>query len=617
MPTKIISTFLLFSVIVIITAEDCKASINNCRKCDPFGKLCLQCTEDIYIPDENGGCIPSGKCLLGKNYCNECSPDGNICSICETGYFPDENGGCSDTDNCEISLKGECLKCKENFKLINGNKFCKYMFSDDLLNCEYVNEETGLCESCKEGYFLNQDDKKCSNTDNCVESFFGICQLCVVRYYLDKRENLCILANITALNHCKVSLDGNTCDECLDGYYFSEKEKICVETKLCYELEENLKCASCIEGYFLTEKNLACVKDENCIDGNKDLAVCTLCDENYYLDTTDYLCKSNKENNKFINCKFGEEKCFECLENFYLGEDSKCTKTDNCLSSEKGVCIQCSENYYLDLDNRCTKTENCIHSDENSFVCYECEDGFFYNKTSEKCEKFVESLENCKITDKTGKICGECKKNYYLSLLDNLCYDNNEKGVFYKCAKTDINATLCDYCEDGYYSGSQDNLCTKVQGCSFVENEERCLQCDDYYCLDMKTGICIDNDYEPTNEKGFIYFNCNKTNDEGTACVECLSDGMIIKNGICYNIEDCEEINGENCLKCNSVENRTFTDFCLNKDFGCVTSYTLDCHTCDNSYNFDECNKCKEGFKFDGNNSCVEIEEESEEEEKE
>ena len=34
------------------------------------------------------------------------------------GYYPDENGGCSYTKNCEVSYKGNCIKCKEDFILI-------------------------------------------------------------------------------------------------------------------------------------------------------------------------------------------------------------------------------------------------------------------------------------------------------------------------------------------------------------------------------------------------------------------------------------------------------------------------------------------------------------------
>ena len=75
-------------------------------------QLCIRCDKDIFSPDENGGCIPSGKCIFGNNYCQECDESQKFCETCEIGLFPDENGGCSFINNCELSYKGKCLKCK-------------------------------------------------------------------------------------------------------------------------------------------------------------------------------------------------------------------------------------------------------------------------------------------------------------------------------------------------------------------------------------------------------------------------------------------------------------------------------------------------------------------------
>ena len=66
-----------------------------------------------------------------------------------------------------------------------------------------------------------------------------------------------------------------------------------------------------------------------------------------------------------------------------------------------------------------------------------------------------------------------------------------------------------------YYIGYLDNKCTKVEGCMISENEDRCLLCDDIYCLNKKTGLCMDNQYiEDENYK--FYYKCNITNDEGS-----------------------------------------------------------------------------------------------------
>ena len=82
---------------------------------------------------------------------------------------PDNNGGCSYIINCDISYRGLCLKCLDNFILIGPGedyKFFKSIYSNDLRNCKTINEENGVCSECEEGYFLDRDDFKCSKTEN-------------------------------------------------------------------------------------------------------------------------------------------------------------------------------------------------------------------------------------------------------------------------------------------------------------------------------------------------------------------------------------------------------------------------------------------------------------------
>ena len=140
----------------------CQQRKNNCSKCNYLNNLCVKCDNEVYIPDENGGCQGAKKCFMGKNYCSECSEVGNICQKCEVGYFPDENGGCSYTDNCQISYKGKCLKCKEEFILTGINKdnnylICKSLNSEDFKNCDNIDINKGKCSKCKEGYYLKKE----------------------------------------------------------------------------------------------------------------------------------------------------------------------------------------------------------------------------------------------------------------------------------------------------------------------------------------------------------------------------------------------------------------------------------------------------------------------------
>ena len=161
-------------------SPNCIEGENYCLKCNPISKVCFKCEKDIFIPDENGGCIGSKKCLKGENYCVECDIINSLCETCEEGYFPDQNGGCSYTDNCEISYRGKCLNCTEDYVLIGGNaidteleiKFCKPLNSEDLKNCEKINIKKGFCEQCIEGYFLSKGDNKCIKMEHCYESIF-------------------------------------------------------------------------------------------------------------------------------------------------------------------------------------------------------------------------------------------------------------------------------------------------------------------------------------------------------------------------------------------------------------------------------------------------------------
>ena len=98
-------------------------------------------------------------------------------------------------------------------------------------------------------------------------------------------------------------------------------------------------------------------------------------------------------------CKIADEKCYECISGTYLGKDNKCSLSKNCLESDKGICIQCLDNYHLDLENKCTNIDKCIYIDytSNFFeTCLECEDNYYYNITSRKCEKEYEYFENVK-----------------------------------------------------------------------------------------------------------------------------------------------------------------------------------------------------------------------------
>ena len=584
----------------------CKEGLNNCKRCDPLTNLCVKCDLDIYSPDEKGGCSPLGKCLSNKNYCQECDDEEKNCKNCEVGFYPDSNGACSFIKNCEISYKGYCLKCIQDYILIGeeqGIKICKYLYSEDLQKCEIINNKTGLCDTCEKDYFLNSGDKKCSEIENCYESIYGRCLSCNRGFYLNIKTGSCNY-QYGSLLFCKETIDGKKCDKCDDDFFFDEKGN-CTSVNYCSEGMFN--CKKCIDGYFLSKDKNSCTKEENCYSGDKFYGICNYCIENYYIDLKDRKCKLNKEDKDFNNCiKIENDFCILCENGYNLSEDGKCTTTKNCAEVLNGKCITCSDNYYLGLDNRCSNIKHCIYSD-SIFQCKECEDGYYYNSTSQICLQYTEEFENCKLTTFNGSYyCYYCKTGFYINQTDHLCYNNKEENEFFKCLMTDMNGEYCINCEDNYYIGYKDHKCSKIYGCEISENEEKCLECDNRHCLDVKTGKCENNE-EIKDEEQKLYYRCKKTNEEGNACEICLDEYELSNEGYCVDKIHCIEEKDGVCVKCQS--NNQYSS-CLNKYFGCVPTSYMKCIECNNNLDFDICTKCRGDYKLNDDGICVKIEDE-------
>ena len=593
-------SFIIFAFHFLnILSQKCEELQNFCKKCNSLTNLCVNCEFKILTPDKKGGCMGVKICKLGENYCNECDEDEILCKVCENGLFQDENGGCSFTNNCEFSYKGVCLKCKEDFILIgkeNGFRFCKSLLSADLKNCKNINITTGFCEDCDEKYFLNEIDKKCTKTENCSESNYDLCSKCISGYYLDKKKEKCIKQEKEFL-HCKLTLDSKKCEECDDDYFFDEEKK-CTNTKFCLKSENN-KCNECISDYYLTEDGESCSNDKHCKRGDKETGICNWCSNNYYLKKNDYICLNDEDKKEYKYCKIVSDKCEKCDYGYKFAEDGKCTKTNNCSETDNGDCIECSTGYYLGLDGKCSDKKHCIYSSINS-DCIECEDGYVWNNYNQKCDSTEEKFENCRIT-LDAEICSDCKKEYYLNITDRLCYDNTKKNDFYKCRR--VIDDICQECEDGYFYGYNDNKCSKIDKCIESKDENSCIKCLQYNCLDLKEGKCIGNEEILEEEKKF-YFICEKTNKEGNACEKCEEGLILNENGLCVNQKDCIEEKNNECLKCENKE-YSWLNSCLNDLFGCVDTYAKNCLKCDDIFDFDSCTECLEGFTMNDNGECV------------
>ena len=605
---KLINIIIIFLILkTCIFLPTCMEGENYCSKCNPVTNLCVKCSLPVLIPNENGECIGAKKCSPGINNCLSCTLKGDLCEICENKLFPDENGGCSYTSNCEVSFRGNCLKCKENFALIGQNiKICKSLNSEDLRNCESFDENSGMCQKCLNNTFLNNGDSRCSSIENCMESSLGICKKCNYGYYLNKKENKCKLQRDDDLYFCSESLDGKICDKCEEDCFFDD-EGNCFGIRHCSKGVTFSECQKCKEGYYLTEFLYSCTTEKNCYEGDIYLGLCKKCKENYFIDFNDGKCKSNQEDTDYKYCsKADKGHCYYCSFGYDLGEDLKCSSTRHCSESELGKCIVCRDGFYLGKDNRCTTVERCAYS---NFIeeCVECEENYYYDRTDRSCKIAEGNFTNCNATY-NGKYCDLCKKDFYLNKTDKICYSNKERGNYYKCAVADFHFSdfSCISCIDGYYYGDKYNLCNKIEGCekSEEENENICVECDDLHCLDLKTGLCVKN-YEIENEEKIFYFECNITNEEGTKCEICNIGLNLDENGNCVDLENCEEFNEDKtCKICKKSEDE---NYCLNKIFGCYGLYDKFCLECNDILNLNKCTKCVEGYEIGRFGLCTEI----------
>jgi len=596
----------------------CLEGENNCIKCNYLTKLCIKCSLDIYIPDNKGGCVPSKTCSLGKNYCNKCSDDLNKCAVCDDGYFPDENFGCSYTDNCELSYKGECLKCKDNFILIGkGNTnskinnfiLCKSLYSDDLIFCEDIDMINGVCKKCKEGFYLGKGDNKCTEIENCFESSLGICTKCIRNYYFNRKQNKCLKQEEGTLYKCLETFNGKDCDICDDDYYLAKDGKCC-QNNFCSKVGNSSQCLECINDYYPSVYNSVCSSTKNCYKADTDTGLCLSCLNDFCLDYKDGQCKPNNENNKLKYCRTANDYCFDCFYPYFLGEDLQCSSTRHCAESENGTCISCSDNYYLGLDNICSNIKNCIYSDEY-YRCIQCIDKYYLDYKNEKCLPEKENFTNCQYTDYKGELCDKCREDFYLNKKDYLCYSNLVSNNFYKCEETDENGEFCNKCAKNYNLGKKFKRCTKIEGCEISSDEKNCEVCDEDHVLIVNSGKCEINNKIIDDSKIF-YYKCNRTNKEGDACEICLDGFILNEYGICVDNNHCTMIVNEICEQCQKKEEDNY-NYCSNPYLGCVETSLENCAKCNDIFDFNKCSKCLSGYQLNEKNKCDKIEEEKDE----
>ena len=333
-----------------LSNHQCLKCSENCKTCTELSYLCTSCKDGLFL--ENN------QCSSCNSSCRTCEETSNKCTGCNSDKFLYENQCYECATHCTTYKEGECscLTCENKFE--NVNYQCKEC--ENATTCSQYENNKCICERCVAGYYLL--DGKCLNCDSNCETCQSLptkCTSCKNNYFLsdnecyectdckEKEENSCKCLSCTEgkyleNNQCKncsfpcksCETEPNRCQTCEDGYYYDHYQCISCHNrcKTCNSGsigENNHNCQSCKDEFVFHENNCLNECPEKYYENNKECFLCnqlcnstgahcnncTSCIEGYYL----------LENE--MNCKKCNENCKTC-NNMPIGDNQNCLTCD-------------------------------------------------------------------------------------------------------------------------------------------------------------------------------------------------------------------------------------------------------------------------------------------------
>ncbi|EGR31362.1 neurohypophysial n-terminal domain protein [Ichthyophthirius multifiliis] len=298
------------------------------------------CQEDQYQDQDTHDCV---SCKTNFGNCIKCTQ--NSCSVCAKGYLIlfsetkcikdtliDKYTGDHCNEGCDICYQsGECMECKDGYYVnldekedttcvICTSKFsnCQRCTENSCTRCQtgYLKDVSGQCqqENTQDGYIQYGESCSQEGCDKCSQS--GECLQCQDGFYQDLDENrnkICISCSIKFSNCQRCS--HSFCERCINKYSYSKIEKQCEEGSA---IKQNL-ATFCFDGCYL------------CSDSGK----CKECWDGYYDDYED---QEDHENKQCLSCS---------------------SKFNNCVTCDKNRCNQCREGYnYNESEKQCLTNLN-------------------------------------------------------------------------------------------------------------------------------------------------------------------------------------------------------------------------------------------------------------------
>ena len=601
------------------TTGTCELQSQNCsggKYLSPIDKACHPCPDncsacqwnDTNNTDQNN--ITCTSCN-GSNVLNETtgtcgSQSGSQSQNCSSGEYlsPIDNGCHPCPDNCSACQWNDTNNTDQN------NITCTSCNGSNVLN-----ETTGTCgsqsgsqsQNCSSGEYLSPIDNGCHPCpDNC-----SACQWNDTNN-TDQNNITCTSCNgSNVLNETTGtcgSQSGSQSQNCSSGKYLSpidngchpcpENCSTCQWNDTNNTDQNNITCTSCNGTNVLNDTTGTCESQSGSQSQN--------CSSGKYLKAADNDCHACPNNCSKCHEENGTAVCTLCQNGTFLNSTAKicaiipkCNKSATFYNPLSNQCQGCPEN--------CTKCKWDVNNSANGNIsCSSCNNVSFANATDKSCEA-IPHCNNASYYNSSDNACVNCPDNC-TSCVANASLVNNNGINCTSCSANsfpNINNGSCDVipiCDNGSYYKSIDNTCEScptnctvcVYDANLVENNNvNCTSCNPLAFANTSAGTC---EPRPNCSNGTYYNNSDNTCKSCPEnCTTCHLSNQTVKCDSCNAISwfnqsqsTCDEIPiCENATYYNGSNNTC--NACPNYCSKCnVTNETIACQSCETNGWFDE-----------------------------
>ena len=476
-------------------------------------------------------------------------------------------------DNCKACYNDVCIKCENDYKLIEDSNICQIEAPN---NNYYLDENFNIyrkchenCKTCSNGpiYYIDFLEIEDTNCDECIDDYYKIenTNNCINKdnipdtfYFDSSKELICkCFENCKTCNQNKINSTYYSCLTCDENSILYEKSGNCLNcyARGKYANHYENECTDFIpEGYYLEDEETKAIEKcyftcKNCeVGGDPNDHKCTECGEDYPY--------KNKEGTK----------CLEDCSKEYLYTDLQ-TKIcyNDCIDNIVTERIYNYKNICYSIDY---KSDN-LEIDGNNFIrnCNNLTDFYFNNECYETCPNNTKIDESSTIP----KLC-ICNNLFYLNDAKQVCIYSDTCPIEYPYLKPGtLECSKCYYKYKGdcylscpnntYVSQTIDdlNICADItnEPITEVETENNFLKfLDKIQKLENNNNIIVSDYLDYTINIYINGININEIDEKHSNLTFINLEECADELKRFYNLDSNEKLYIVSFERLNNIENR-------------------------------------------------------------